>query len=246
MRILLSFSMIFFLCLQGLSQNSQPLSYQSIIHFPDGRVVESQPVSVKISVFMGNAFDTVIYSETHRVTTTVTGLISVMIGNGRDKTGDFSSIDWNADKYFMRMEVETSAGGGYSDAGTMQILSIPYTVPSKSGKKSRDDLQEDQLLISRKYVGKFLDYRQTGPDDYNGPNIIWIKTTMDNTYGKISAMGKKCEFSVGDNLYIKRSYYSPGGVFGYWEYRIENDSSLYYRVSDYQYDHKVLVETWFK
>ena len=69
---------------------------------------------------------------------------------------------------------------------------------------------------------------------------------MNNTYGKISAFGKKCEFSVGDNLYIKRSYYSPGGVFGYWEYRIENDSSVYYRVSDYQYDQKVLVESWFK
>lgn len=246
MKILLSFSIVFLLCLNGLSQNSEPVSYQSIVHKADGSVVTSQPVSLKMSVYKGNPFDTIVYSETHKVTTTAAGLISVMIGNGRDKAGDFSSIDWNADKYFIKVEVETSEGSGFTETGTMQIISIPYTTASNSRKKGKDDLKEDKLLISRKYVGKFLDYRQTGPDDYNGPNIVWIKTTMNNTFGKISAMGKKCEFSVGDNLYIKRSYYSPGGVFGYWEYRIENDSSLYYRVSDYQYDQKVLVETWFK
>jgi hypothetical protein len=199
-----------------------------------------------MSVFRGNPFDTLIYRETHNVTTTESGLISVSIGDGSDKTGEFSSIDWNADKYFMKVEIETEAGKGYTDIGTIQILSIPYTTPSNARKKDRDKRKEDKLLISRKYVGKFLDYRQTGPDDYNGPNIIWIKTTMDNTFGKISVMGKKCEFSVGDNLYIKRSYYSPGGVFGFWEYRIENDSTLYYRVTDYQHDQKVLVESWFR
>lgn len=246
MKILLSILIVFLLCLNGLSQISEPVSYQSIVHFPDGSVVTSQPVALKMSVYKGNPFDTVVYSETHRVTTTVSGLISVVIGNGRDKTGDFGTIDWSEDKYYVKVEVETSAGTGFTEIGTMQIISIPYTTPSNSGKKGKDELKEDKLLISRKYVGKFLDFRQTGPDDYNGPNIIWIKTTMDNTFGKISAMGKRCEFSVGDNLYIKRSYYSPGGVFGFWEYRIENDSSLYYRVSDYQYDRKVLVESWFK
>jgi len=246
MKIFLSLSLVLLICLNGLSQNSEPVSYQSIVRHNDGRVVSSQPVSLRMSVYMGNPFDTMIYSETHTATTTEAGLISVLIGNGTDKTGDFSSIDWNADKYFMKAEIETSAGRGYTDIGTIQILSIPYTTPSNSRKKDKDNLKEDKLLISRKYVGKFLDYRQTGPDDYNGPNITWIKTTMDNTFGKISVMGKKCEFSVGDNLYIKRSYYSPGGVFGFWEYRIENDSTLYYRVTDYQHDQKVLVESWFR
>jgi hypothetical protein len=91
-----------------------------------------------------------------------------------------------------------------------------------------------------------VDYRQTGPDTYNGPNIIWVKTSMDEIFGKISAYGKKCKFLVGDKLYIKRTFLSPGGVSGYWVYRIENDSSVYYRVTDFQHDRKVFVETWFK
>lgn len=106
-------------------------------------------------------------------------------------------------------------------------------------------LGENEIFVTRKYIGEFMDFRHTGPDSYDGPNLIWIKTSMEKSYGKISAYSKKCEFSVGDRLYIKRAYYTPGGVSGYWVYQIENDSSVYYRASDFQYDKKVLVQSWF-
>lgn len=107
------------------------------------------------------------------------------------------------------------------------------------------DVQEDQFLITRKYVGDFIEFRQTGPADGNGPNIIWIKTTMENTFGKISAYGKKCEFSPGERLYLKKSLYSPGMISAYWEYYIENDSNLSYQATGYQHDKKTAIETWF-
>ena len=100
-------------------------------------------------------------------------------------------------------------------------------------------------MITRKYVGLYMDYRQTGSETFSGTNLIWIKTSLESTYGKISAYGKKCEFSVGDRLYLTRKYYSPGGVSEYWEYIIENDSSVYYRVTEFQNDHKVFVKDWF-
>lgn len=106
-------------------------------------------------------------------------------------------------------------------------------------------MNEEKLFISRKFVGTFIEYRHTGPDTYNGPNIIWIKTSLESIYGKISAYGKKCKFSVGDKLYLRRSNYSPGGVSGYWVYQIENDSKVYYKTTDFQHDRKVLTETFF-
>lgn len=112
-------------------------------------------------------------------------------------------------------------------------------------RRSSSSLEEDELLITRKFVGVYMDYRHTGPESFAGPNIIWIKTSMDNTFGKISAYGKKCDFSPGDRLYIRRIYYTPGGVFGYWEYQIENDSSIYYKVSEFQHDNEVSITTWF-
>jgi hypothetical protein len=112
-------------------------------------------------------------------------------------------------------------------------------------KKSSAVPEEEELYITRKYVGVFVEYRHTGPEDLNGPNIIWIKTSLENIYGKISAQGKKCEFREGDRLYLRRTFYNPGVVSGYWIYHIENDSSVSYRATEFQHDRQVLIDTWF-
>lgn len=105
---------------------------------------------------------------------------------------------------------------------------------------------EEDLIITRKYVGDFIEYRHTGPENYDGPNIIWIKTSMESEYGKISAFGKKCDFVQGDRLYLRRVFYSPGIVSGYWVYIIENDSSVSYRATDLQHDREVFIKAWFE
>jgi len=111
---------------------------------------------------------------------------------------------------------------------------------------NRPAVKEDQLLLTRKYVGDFVDSRYTGPEKFGDPHIIWIKTTMDSTYGKISAYSQKCDFNKGDRLYIRRNYYSPGSAFGYWVYQIESeDNKAFYRLSEFQHQSKVLIQTWF-
>lgn len=244
-RLLTSFSLFIF-CLFGIGQEPESFTYQTIIHDEAGKTLAFHRVSIKTSILPESNEDSVIYSEKHFVTTNQAGLVSLSIGDGKDKTGHFTSIDWNADKYFLRVELDVNGGSNYTDIGTCQILIIPVEKTLKTSKKTYQIATEDKLYISRKYVGNFLEYRQTGPATSNGPNLIWIKTSLEKTYGKISALGKKCDFSVGDKLYIKCNYYSPGEVSGYWVYQIENDSSVYYRLTDFQYDHKVKVESWFK
>jgi hypothetical protein len=242
--LLIIISSVFSFILFG--QDLESLSYQTIVHNTTGDVVASKRVSLRLSILMGNAYDTVVYSEVHRITTNQLGLASLRIGNGTDKTGNFNSIDWNADKYFLKVETDPTGGNHYTDNGTTEMISTPTAMLMETSKKSSKTLTEDELFISRKYIGNFIEYRHTGPNDANGPNILWIKTSMETTFGKISAYGKKCEFSVGDKLYLKRSYYSPGGINGYWVYQVENDSSVYYRATDFQHDHKVAAESWFK
>jgi hypothetical protein len=241
--ILSTIAFLFSILMWG--QESASFSYEAVIHDDTGRIVASHPVSLKISILFKNPFDTVVYSESHKVTSSELGLVTLAVGNGTDRSGDFSSVDWSAYTYFLKVEIDASGGTSYKDMGTFQILNVPYVLSSKTSEKGSNAIEEDKLFVSRKYVGKFLDYRQTGPKDNNGPNLIWIKTSMENTLGKVSAYGKKCDFSVGDKLYLKRTQYSLGGVSGYWEYQIENDSSIYYRVTNFQYDKKVSVESWF-
>lgn len=119
------------------------------------------------------------------------------------------------------------------------------TFSCSASNQSSTFLEESELFVTRKYIGNYIDYRHTGIDTFSGIGLIWIKTSMENTYGKISAYGKKCEFTVGDRLYLTRKYFSPGGISAYWIYNIENDSTVYYRVTDFQNDHKLLVKDLF-
>ena len=107
-------------------------------------------------------------------------------------------------------------------------------------------VQEDSLILTRKYVGNFVEYRQHIPEKFGEPYLIWIKTTMDSTYGKISAYSERCDFKEGDRLYIKRIQLSPGPVSTYWEYQIESDdNSISYKLSEFQHDRKNLIRNWF-
>lgn len=107
-------------------------------------------------------------------------------------------------------------------------------------------LQEDEMVITRKYAGNFVGYSYTQPDRLGDPHLIWIKTSMESTYGKISAYSKTCKFQQGERLYIRRIYSSGSGAFGHWTYQIESDiSDASYRLSQLQSGNKTSAQSWF-
>ncbi len=119
------------------------------------------------------------------------------------------------------------------------LIAVSCATSNKSGM-----VPEDELFVTRKYVGEFIDSRHTDPVSFGSPHIIWIKTTQDTTFGRISAYARKCDFMPGERLYLRRVYQATG-MFGYWMYQIENNNNIWYRISEFQHDNKVLVQTWF-
>jgi hypothetical protein len=124
------------------------------------------------------------------------------------------------------------------------FVAVMTLIASCATTKDTGAIPEDELIVTRKYVGNFLDYRHTPPERIADPNIVWIKTTQDSIYGKLSVLSKDCEFEEGDRLFLRRKYVTPG-VWGYWEYQIENDKKVFYKLSEFQHDKKVFIETWF-
>jgi len=120
------------------------------------------------------------------------------------------------------------------------LVLMGLIISCNTTKKSSSLLKEDQFFMTRKYIGNFIDYRHTGPQIIGGKDLIWIKTTIYSTYGKISAYSKTCDFSVGDKIYLKPTYSTPGN-YGYWVYQIENDSSVNYRVSEFRFENNVFI-----
>jgi hypothetical protein len=117
---------------------------------------------------------------------------------------------------------------------------------SSCATTKQSSVQDESLMVTRKYVGNFMEYRQYIPEKLGDPYLIWIKTSMDSTYGKITAYSDRCDFKKGDRLYIRRILLSPGMISEYWEYQIESDDNpVFYRLSTYQHDRKNLIQNWF-
>jgi hypothetical protein len=130
--------------------------------------------------------------------------------------------------------------------GMKRAVYICLFLLASCASTKQSGVKEDSLILTRKYVGNFVEYRQHIPEKFGEPYLIWIKTTMDSTYGKISAYSERCDFKMGDRLYIKRIQLSPGPVSTYWEYQIESDdNSIIYKLSEYQHDRKNLIQNWF-
>lgn len=127
-----------------------------------------------------------------------------------------------------------------------RVVYIFLLLLASCASTKQSGVEEDSLILTRKYVGNFVEYRQHIPEKFGEPYLIWIKTTMDSTYGKISAYSERCDFKPGNRLYIKRIQLSPGPVSTYWEYQIESDdNSISYKLSEFQHDRKNLIRDWF-
>ncbi len=119
------------------AQTPQAFKFQAVVRDADGHIISEQLVSVKSSILQNNPSGTVVYSETQTPTTNEFGLISINIGTGSVVSGDFTTIDWGGDVYFLQIELDDEGGSNYQLMGTSQILSVPYSLYSTSSGELR-------------------------------------------------------------------------------------------------------------
>ena len=117
---------LFSICVSA--QAPDGFNYQASVRDGSGSLVVSQSVSFKFHIIQGTQTATPTYSETHATNTDDLGQVSLVIGQGNATSGAFSSVDWSLGSYFLKIEVELSAGSGYVDLGTTQFMSVPYAL----------------------------------------------------------------------------------------------------------------------
>ncbi|MGB1307399.1 MAG: DUF1566 domain-containing protein [Oceanihabitans sp.] len=136
MRIIICFLVVVFNVVIGYSQAPEQISYQSIIRDASGDLVQNQNVGIQISILQGSDTGTLVYVETHMVTTNENGLATLSIGTGTT-SGDLATINWETGPYYIKSETDPQGGTNYTIAGTSQLLSVPYALYAKtSGNNS--------------------------------------------------------------------------------------------------------------
>ena len=116
------------------AQAPEKMSYQAVIRDTSSQLVTSTSVGMQISILQGSATGTAVYVETQNPTTNANGLVTIEIGTGTVVSGDFATIDWANDTYFIKTETDLNGGSNYTITGTSQLLSVPYALHAKTAE----------------------------------------------------------------------------------------------------------------
>jgi len=87
-----------------------------------GSALSNHAVNIKFTVLENST--TNVYQETHSATTDANGIVSAIVGEGNTVSGDFTTIDWGNNPYFLKVEIDS--GSGYQDFGTNELKAVPY------------------------------------------------------------------------------------------------------------------------
>ncbi len=132
MKKLVLISILALVSVYAYSQSPGYFNYQAVIKNSSGELISNQDVKFKITIIPGSATGTGIYSEIHNVTSNDFGVCNVQIGNGSSPTSNFSLINWAMSTYFLKVELDDNGDGTYTDLGTVQLLSVPYSLHANS------------------------------------------------------------------------------------------------------------------
>jgi hypothetical protein len=116
------------------AQAPERMSYQAVIRDASNALTTNQAVGMQISILQGSASGTAVYVETQTPSTNINGLVSLEIGTGTVVSGDFTTIDWANDTYFIKTETDPTGGTNYTITGTSQLMSVPYALHAKTAE----------------------------------------------------------------------------------------------------------------
>lgn len=129
------FLMLCCIFLQGYAQVPEKMSYQAVIRNSQNELVCNQQISMKISILQGNINGNSVYSEIQMPVTNVYGMVAFEIGAGIT-ANTFSTIDWSAGEYFIKIETDLTGGSNFSITSISQMLSVPFAFYAKTSGSS--------------------------------------------------------------------------------------------------------------
>ncbi len=157
-------------------QTPEKMSFQAVIRDGSGDLVSNSSVGMRISILKSSNTGSVVYSETHLVTSNANGLVTLQVGDGTVVSGSFTTIDWAADTYFMKHETDIEGGSNYTIIGTSQFLSVPYALNAKRAENVFSGDFND--LTNTPKIDNIITY-EIG-DFAHGGIVFWVDETKQH------------------------------------------------------------------
>jgi hypothetical protein len=152
-----------------LAQAPEKMSYQAVLRDASNTLLTNQEVGMQISILQSTATGTAVYVETQTVTSNINGLVTLEIGTGSVVSGDFKTIDWSTDNYFIKTETDPAGGITYTITGTSQLMSVPFAMYAKTSGDGAGPIGPQGLAGNDGATGASGPQGLAGNDGVTGP-----------------------------------------------------------------------------
>ena len=128
MKKLITFIVSLLISVTSFAQTG--FNYKAIVKDDIGNILSSSPLSIKFSIYEGEALTNKVYEETTTTNTDSNGLLIHTIGEGATSDNLFD-INWGNGNHWMEVEINT--GSGFIIMGpAIQFNTVPYALHAKS------------------------------------------------------------------------------------------------------------------
>ena len=122
------------------AQAPKLINLQAAFHNEQGVVVAEQEIDVKVTLMSGSAEGTIVYAETHSLTTTSLGIANIPLGSLNTDEA-FESIPWS-EMIYIKIETRLSGQTEFTTIDVSPLLSVPYALYANTNLPAEANLGE--------------------------------------------------------------------------------------------------------
>lgn len=136
-----TFTFILLCLVLSVSAQAPPkFNYQGIARDANGNPIANQRMSIQLEILASLEATHAEYQETQTITTNEFGLYTLQIGNGIPTVGDMKLVKWETGNQYIHVRIDPSGGNQFVEAGTTQLLSVPYALYADKAGVARESL----------------------------------------------------------------------------------------------------------
>jgi len=128
-----------------IAQVPAGFSYQAVVRNSSGEIVAGKTVKFQFSILRDSESGTVVYKETHSVSTNNFGLANLKVDMGIKISGNFDPSAWGNNNHYLKVELDPAGGSTFTELGMTQLLAVPYAFHAKTVE---DDSWGTQTVVS--------------------------------------------------------------------------------------------------
>lgn len=189
------------------AQAPQGFKYQAVARDASGTVIKNQPIGVQMNIVQTSIYGASIYVETFSTVSNEFGLVNVNVGTGNVVIGNFATIDWSAEKYFIKVEMDLTGGTNYLTFSISQLMSVPYAMHAKTAESANETDPEftawnksTGISITESQISDLSHFTNADETDHLFAASLAAGITQDNITNWNSKLGEEVDGSITNEI----------------------------------------------